>query len=317
MPQIQKKMSIRFARSLSFPLPTAAKSRSAFHHRSLTLPPRLHPLVAQIDTDIQSLRSWQQNPNSSSWIADGLSRIDHLHSSFSDLLNHPQSQTLLRLRRSIWADRLLEDSLRFADAHGCFRSAIIALHDHLSAAHAAVRRRDDAALASASREQKKTEKQLLRLAADARSIGRSGIALSSANAELAGVAHEVILGNIFKPLKLKLKPQVTVATAAASAAVFAGIAMLASAAVAGLSAAGLSPKCVVGTMLWRSAAFKKRVEEEGERWREKAMEKMEAVEKSISELEVWSHRVFRRMLNTRVFLLNAQTPILENEIFLR
>ncbi|PKU83758.1 hypothetical protein MA16_Dca010151 [Dendrobium catenatum] len=208
-------MSIRFARSLSFPLPTAAKSRSAFHHRSLTLPPRLHP-------------------------------------------------------------------------------------DHLSAAHAAVRRRDDAALASASREQKKTEKQLLRLAADARSIGRSGIALSSANAELAGVAHEV-----------------TVATAAASAAVFAGIAMLASAAVAGLSAAGLSPKCVVGTMLWRSAAFKKRVEEEGERWREKAMEKMEAVEKSISELEVWSHRVFRRMLNTRVFLLNAQTPILENEIFLR
>ncbi|KAI0489048.1 hypothetical protein KFK09_028889 [Dendrobium nobile] len=300
MAQIQKKMSIRFARSLSFPLPTTAKSRSAFHHRSLTLPPRLHPIVAQIDTDIQSLRSWQQNPNSSSWIADGLSRIDHLHSSFSDLLNHPQSQTPLRLRRSIWADRLLEDSLRFADAHGCFRSAIIALHDHLSAARAAVRRRDDSALASASREQKKTEKQLLRLAADARSIGRSGLALSAADAELAGVAHEV-----------------TVATAAASAAVFAGIAMLASAAVAGLSGAGLSPKCVVGTMLWRSAAFKKRVEEEGERWREKAMEKMEAVEKSISESEVWSHRVFRRMLNTRVFLLNAQTPILENEIFLR
>ncbi|KAL0904914.1 hypothetical protein M5K25_027078 [Dendrobium thyrsiflorum] len=279
MDQIQKKMSIRFARSLSFPLPTPAKSRSTYQNRSLTLPPRLHPLVTQIETDIQSLRSWQQNPNSSSsdinspsWIADGLSRIDHLHSSFSDLLNHPQSQN--PLRRSVWADRLLEDSLRFADAHGCFRSAIIALNDHLSAARAAVRRRDDAALASASREQKKTEKQLLR-------------------------------------------PQVTVATAAASAAVFAGITMLASAAVAGLSAAGFSPKCVVGTMLWRSAAFKKRVEEEGERWREKAMEKMEAVEKSISELEVWNHRVFRRMLNTRVFLLNAQTPILENERFLR
>lgn len=198
MEQIQKKMSIRFARSLSFPLP-ASKSRSAYRNRSISLPARLHPLVARIEIDLQSLRSWQQNPTSPSsgvsslsWIADGLSRIDQLHSSFSDLLNHPQSQNPLRLRRSIWADRLLEDSLRFADAHGGFRSAIIALNHHLSASRSAVRRRDDAALASASREQKKTEKQLLRLAADARSIGRSAVALAPANAELAGVAHEVI-----------------------------------------------------------------------------------------------------------------------------
>ncbi|KAK8965238.1 hypothetical protein KSP40_PGU010176 [Platanthera guangdongensis] len=316
MEQIQKKMSLRFARSFSFPVPSAAgsqflaiKSRSAvaaalfagkhasYKHRSVSLPARLHPIVAQIEEQIRSLQSWHHSAISSSvagspeWIVDGLAGIEDLHSSLTALLHHPQSHEALSVRRSLWADRLLEDSLRFADAHSAFRSSILALSDLLSAARSALRRRDEAALCSALRAQKKVEKQLLKLAASARGIGRSGPA-EPVQPEVGSVAREA-----------------TTVTAVASAAVFAGMAMLASAAMAGASK-GTNQASVVGALVWRSAAFKRRMEVEDEGWRERAMKRMEAVEKCISELEICSQRVLRGMLNTRVFLLNAQTPLM-------
>ncbi|KAK8916269.1 hypothetical protein KSP39_PZI022760 [Platanthera zijinensis] len=196
-------MSLRFARSFSFPVPSAAGKHASYKHRSVSLPARLHPIVAQI-------------------------------------------------------------------------------------ARSALRRRDEAALCSALRAQKKVEKQLLKLAASARGIGRSG----PAEPEVGSVAREA-----------------TTVTAVASAAVFAGMAMLASAAMAGVSK-GTTPACVVGALVWRSAAFKRRMEVEDEGWRERAMKRMEAVEKCISELEICCQRVLRGMLNTRVFLLNAQTPLM-------
>ncbi|KAG0450592.1 hypothetical protein HPP92_026664 [Vanilla planifolia] len=308
-------MASRFARSISMPVPKAAVSQclsvrfrnSSAQNRSISLPARLHPLLAQIEDEILEIRSWQSAAAvSPEWIAGGLSRIDNLHSSFSDLLQHPQSLDPLRRRGVPLADRLLDDFLRFADAYGAFRSAVISLQHHHSAAHSAVRRRDTVALASAARAQKKTEKEILKLAAYARSIGRSSPlpmpASDVVEAELAGIAKEV-----------------AVATASASAEVFSGIAVMAAAASASAAAGSSSPggmrlpACVVGTLVWRSASFKNRMEserreEEGERWREAALRRMEAVEKSIASVEIWSHRVFRRLLNTRVFLLNVRTP---------
>ncbi|PKA60111.1 hypothetical protein AXF42_Ash009795 [Apostasia shenzhenica] len=178
----------------------------------------------------------------------------------------------------------------------------VRLHpDNYSDARAAVRRRYEAGLAAAVRAQRKTEKELLKLAAATRNIGRSPptplAVKDAAEAEIAGIAWVAVE-----------------VAASASAAVFAGIGHLGSAAAAGLSTSQQT-SCMVWAIMWRSAAFRKRMEKEmnekeGEKRWKAAMKKMETTERCIAYVESWSHRTFRRMLNTRVFLLNALSPTL-------
>ena len=70
------------------------------------------------------------------WIVDGVDHLGRLLSGLTDLLHHPQAQDRLwrssqrqrspkRVAAAPWTEGLLHDLLLLADAHGCFRDALL------------------------------------------------------------------------------------------------------------------------------------------------------------------------------------------------
>ncbi|URE38529.1 hypothetical protein MUK42_16591 [Musa troglodytarum] len=292
----------RFRRSESFPAPKSA-AKSAFRARCISLPSRSHPFAAHLADDLQSLRSWPRSPSSSDavhWICDGLARLHLLLASLSDVLQLPQAQDPLRRgrRRSpALADRLLDDFLRLADAHGSFRSATLALKHDLAAAQVAVRCRDERRLACCLRAQRRARKELAELAAAAREVKKRpqpcSATRAAADAEEAEVAR--VMG------------EVVAVAAEASAAVFLGVAEMAAAASA--AAAGMGPS----RFAWGKAKKEEAAageEEEEEKWRRTTLERLGKAEEGFPSLESAGELVFKSLVNVRVALLNVLTPAL-------
>ncbi|CAD5195051.1 unnamed protein product [Musa acuminata subsp. malaccensis] len=315
----------RFRRSESFPALKAA-AKSAFRSRCISLPSRSHPFAAHLADDLQSLRSWPLSPSSASdavhWICNGLARLHLLLASLSDVLQLPQAQEPLRRghRRSpALADRLLDDFLRLADAHGSFRSATLALKQDLAAAQVAVRRRDERRLACYVRAQRRARKELAELAAAAREVKKrpqpGPATWAAANAEEAEVAR--VIG------------EVVVVAAEASAAVFLGVSEMAAAASSAAAAMAPSRFAWANAVLrWRTRATSKppnkkaspeekkeevaagEEEEEEEKWRRTTLERLGKAEEGVPSLESAGELVFKSLVNVRVTLLNVLTPAL-------
>ncbi|KAG8093721.1 hypothetical protein GUJ93_ZPchr0012g20929 [Zizania palustris] len=276
-----------FGRSISFPITTispapataTARSKSrgggaaACHVRSISLPVpcRSHPLLSRLQTHIAAVRSWllqDHHPSS------GLAHIHALHDSLFELLLLPHPQYTLR-RATAAADRLLHAFLLLADAQQGFLEAILALSQDVAEARAALRRGDAARLASAVRSQRRTEKELSRLASTvsagaATKYVRLGLGASAEETEIAVVLMEAAS-----------------ASAAASAAVFSAAASMSSAAASSCR---------------KTPAFAKKATSE------MAVVKLEELEQFIDECESSCHKVFRSIVHTRVALLNIQTP---------
>ncbi|KAJ6829670.1 uncharacterized protein M6B38_356570 [Iris pallida] len=289
-----------YRRSFSFPIPS---SKSTTNNTaapringkgSASLPCRFNPFVCQLDDEIRSLKTWRSShsPSDPSWICEGLARLDRLHSFLlEDLLQHPQAREVLA-RRSACTDNLHEDFLRLADAFGSFRSAIVVLKQEQSATQAAIRRNHASRIASCLRAQKKAEKELTKIAtAVSKSTANAGKSPPlSDTAELEGIVREVVA-----------------ITSEVSAAAFRGIAALSSSA----SSSPMRAYCAVVPMLRKLSSFNKREEEEmeEENWTN-ASERLEALEKCLAEVEVVNEKLLRRIINTRVFLLNVLTTSL-------
>lgn len=97
------------------------------------------------------------------------------------------------------------------------------------------------------------------------------------------------------------------ATATASAAVFAGVAAVSSAAET-VAASALKGSSTVGTLMRLSSTTKK-VAWESER-ETAALERLEEAKECIERLEKGSERVLRSLMNNRVSLLNILSPSL-------
>ena len=142
----QHTMAAGYRRTISFPTPKEAaiangKLAAAYRVRSASLPCRFHPLVLQLDDEVAALRlvlgtgrhspspsSSAAPPNSASTVSAAASQLVRVLASLSDLLHHPQAQEpLQRLGRSPFAERLLDDFLRLANAHGTFRESLVSL----------------------------------------------------------------------------------------------------------------------------------------------------------------------------------------------
>ncbi|CAL9196667.1 unnamed protein product [Musa hybrid cultivar] len=335
-----------FRRSVSLPgstpsgNPAGRRCEKPHHLRSASLPCRSHPAISHLLDQIRCLSDLGIRCSP----ASGLDRIDRLLSALDDILRLPQAQDPLR-RGPAWADRLLDGFLRLADAHGSFRSAVVALEQHNAEASAAIRRRDPVRLDSAARSHRRAEKELIRLATAVKDLARCPplICSDAAEAEVAGIVAEAMA-----------------ATAATSAAVFLGIAA-ASSAVAGSiwfpdsaapchcrartratdppadaatspstcapSASPADPTQPYPTSSIRSAPARtsssvagscsksswtawpsRRPSKKGNE--EAEMAAMEALEERMEGLEEGSGRVFRSLVNIRVSLLNILTPSL-------
>ncbi|CAN6229196.1 unnamed protein product [Urochloa humidicola] len=348
-----------YRRTISFPAPkpaadaffalsAASDKLAAYRARSASLPCRFHPLLLQLDDDVAALRlvTGQSPPCASastptaSSVSAAASQVGRVLVSLSDLLAHPQAQDpLRRLARSPLADRLLDDFLRLADAHGTFRQALVALASHQAETHAALRRRvgDPARLASASRAQRRAGRDLPRLAAAARAVaGKPPAPLPEGlPADAAALAAAVA--------------DATAAVASGSAAVFSGVSMLSNAAASARVEVASTP-CwatapagssssdapihriwwVADLVRWMSRAKRRSAEKHSgggeedesstvqlrsetrmkpeERARRAALELHENLERCIASVDASGERVFRALVNTRVSLLNILSP---------
>ena len=218
-------MVVGFRRTISFPEPRSASAAAApngkgYPVRSASLPCRFHPLVLQLDEDVATLRDLASGLASASApsarsIGEGTEQLGRVLVSLSELLHHPQAQEpLQRLGRSPFAERLLDDFLRLADAHGSFRAALVALGALQAEARAALRREDPARLASAARGLRRSGRDLPRIASSARAV--AGKAPPTAPAGLPSDAAALAAAIV----------DAAAAVASASAAVFSGVSSL-------------------------------------------------------------------------------------------
>ncbi|KAF7003019.1 hypothetical protein CFC21_018405 [Triticum aestivum] len=319
-----------YRRTISFPTPKAAAAASgklaaAYRVRSASLPCRFHPLVLQLDDDVAALRlvlGGQAPSCSAPSVSAAASHIGRVLASLSDLLHHPQAQEpLRRLGMSPLAERLLDDFLRLADAHGSFRQA------------------------SAARAQRRAGRDLPRLAAAARAVATRAPTPLPEDLQPETAALGAAIADS------------TVAVASASAAVFSGVSSLSNAAAATrvevastpcwvtapsrFSAASASdaPRSshqrvwwVADLVRWMSRAKRRsagkhnttndddastsstlqlrpeaRMKPE-ERARKAAFELHDSLERCIASVDGSGEKVFRALINTRVSLLNILSP---------
>jgi hypothetical protein len=347
-----------YRRTISFPAPkpgadalalaTASDKLAAYRIRSSSLPCRFHPLLLQLDDDVAALRlvigqsppcPSAPSPSASS-VSAAASQVCRVLVSLSELLRHPQVREPLRrlLGRSRLAERLLDDLLRLADAHGSFRQALVALAALQAETRAALRRGDPTRLASASRAQRRAGRDLPRLAAAARAVAARAPAplpegLPPDAAALAAAVADA-----------------TAAVASGSAAVFSGVSSLSNAAASARVEVASTPCWVTaparpsdapGTSrhhIWwvadlvrwmsrakrRSAEKQKGVDEDEEsstaqfrpearvkpeeRARKAAFERHENLERCIANVDGSGEKVFRALVDTRVSLLNILSP---------
>ncbi|RCV34940.1 hypothetical protein SEVIR_7G210500v4 [Setaria viridis] len=352
-----------YRRTISFPAPkpaadafialaAASDKLAAYRVRSASLPCRFHPLLLQLDDDVAALRLVTGQsppcgpsagaPPSASSVSAAASQVGRVLVSLSELLRHPQAQDpLRRLARSRLAERLLDDFLRLADAHGSFRQALVALASLQAETRAALRRGDPARLASASRAQRRAGRDLPRLAAAVRAVaGRSPESLPEGlPADTAALAAAVA--------------DATVAVASGSAAVFSGLSSLSNSAasarveVASTPCWATAPARLAGSsdapgtsrhriwwvadlVRWMSRAKRRSAEKQNggddedesstvqlrsearmkpeERARRAALELHENLERCIASVDGSGEKVFRALVNTRVSLLNILSP---------
>uniref|UniRef100_A0A452YSG7 Uncharacterized protein n=1 Tax=Aegilops tauschii subsp. strangulata TaxID=200361 RepID=A0A452YSG7_AEGTS len=104
--------------------------------RSISLPVRLHPLVAALHDSARALLRWADEPAQTgpAWVADGADRAGQVLAGLSAMLHHPQARDALRRP---WTEQLLDDLLLLADFHGCFRDSLVALRQLLNETHSA------------------------------------------------------------------------------------------------------------------------------------------------------------------------------------
>ncbi|XP_062217510.1 uncharacterized protein LOC133917648 [Phragmites australis] len=222
-------MVVGFRRTISFPVPkspnpaaagagSSANKSAAYRARSASLPCRFHPLVLQLNDDVADLRALVGHlvPGATAGsVAEGAEQLGWVLVSLSELLHHPQAQDpLRRLGRSPFAERLLDDFLRLADAHGSFRAALVELAALQAEARSALRREEPARLASAARALRRSGRDLPRIASSARAVAAKAPPPPPADlpADAAAIAAAIV--------------DAASAVASASAAVFSGVSCL-------------------------------------------------------------------------------------------
>lgn len=272
--------------------------------RSISLPVRVHPLVAGLHDSARALLAWADAPAQTgpAWVADGAERVGRVLAGLADLLHHPQAQDALRRP---WTEQLLDDLLLLADFHGCFRESLVALKQLLAETSAALRRRDGARLAAALRAQRRSAREISRLASSARDLSHRACPDDESD--------EATLADAFGAA--------TAAVAAAAAAVFSGVSSAsaesaASAAPSPRTPTPYSPARAPASPMWlvtdllrrrRTVSFEDHCNEEEEE-RKAAMGRVRGLEECVAAAESGCEEVYRALVNARVSLLNLLTP---------
>ncbi|XP_044357075.1 uncharacterized protein [Triticum aestivum] len=232
---------------------------------------------AHLDDSIRALRSWSDRGAAGQ--SSGIALVDVVLAALDELLALPQAVAALHTATAA-CDQILERFLVLADAYGTFLSTFVMLRQSVAEQQVGTRRGDSMMVAASLRAHRRTEKELCRLVTTMRHAARGTLRpLDTTNNEVIGIVADV-----------------AAATVEASEAIF-------------MECAAMSPDMQVPSNKWLARLS---VRPSGKKAAPEtamvALERLEKLEESIGRLETGSEKVFRRLLQSRVSLLNILTP---------
>ncbi|XP_040378688.1 uncharacterized protein LOC121053989 [Oryza brachyantha] len=265
---------------------TRHKKLSYSRARSASLPGRFHPVVAGLHESASALLGWTEAPAQAGpeWIGDGVGHLARLLAGLTELLHHPQAQDPLRPPRKTapWTERLLDDLLLLADAHGCFREALLSLKQLLAEAHAALRRPSDSGEAALA--------EAVEAATCAAAAASASIFAGLASASASSASRSLTSPTAASPAKVAVAPVWWVADLLRW--------RRRTVSIAAYSESGAGPK---------ETPLDECIDEEEEE-RKAAMERLLRLEECVVAAEEGVEQVYRALVNARVSLLNVLTP---------
>ncbi|KAL6641298.1 hypothetical protein ACP70R_019479 [Stipagrostis hirtigluma subsp. patula] len=270
---------------------TARKVKTAAHARSPSQPCHPpHPALARLDGGLRALRSWSASrcgaaaADGSS--PEGLALVEAVLAVLGELLGTPRAAAALHDADD---DRILDGFLVLADAYDNFGSALLTARQSVAAVRAGVRRDDGAAVAASVRAHRRTEKELCHIAATM----RHATTVSPRPADSGATDTKVV----------DIVAEAATAVAEASAAVFLGCAAMSPDVAAMVQTVSSHSKWL------RRLGVVPVVKKAAPETTVVALERLEELEECIGALEGRSDKVFRRLLQTRVLILNIHNPL--------
>ncbi|XP_012573256.1 uncharacterized protein [Cicer arietinum] len=117
--------------------------KSSLHLRSNSLPSTSHPLISQLEDNLQRLKSSEGTSSvSSSLVCNKLNGMQDLHDCVDKLLQLPiEQQYLAQECNEKWVDNLLEGSLRLLDICSTAKDSLLLSKENMHELQSVIRRR--------------------------------------------------------------------------------------------------------------------------------------------------------------------------------
>ncbi|BAT90939.1 hypothetical protein VIGAN_06223600 [Vigna angularis var. angularis] len=117
-------------------------SKSHFHARSNSLPSRPHPLILQCNEHLDRLKASHETSSSSSTLSQKLGGLQDLHECVENLFQLPLTQEALhRESQENWVDELLNGSLRLLDVCTTAKDSLLHTKECMRELQSIMRRR--------------------------------------------------------------------------------------------------------------------------------------------------------------------------------
>jgi len=114
-----------------------------YHVRSNSFPSQSHPNSTRIEQDLTKIKTWEATSTSTSdSITTGLSFLEDLYISLEDLLNMTSTQKLVSHHQGEkFVEELLDGSMKMLDICGITRDAMLQIKENVQSLHSSLRRR--------------------------------------------------------------------------------------------------------------------------------------------------------------------------------
>lgn len=116
-----------------------------YHVRSISMPSRSHPLALRVDEEMNKLKAWERSSGSSltkETICIGLGHIRYLYDCIEDLLHLPLTQqSLINHHHEKCVDEISTGLVRLMDMCGTTRDILMLMKEHTRTLQFALRRR--------------------------------------------------------------------------------------------------------------------------------------------------------------------------------
>jgi len=282
---------------------------SKYHVRSNSFPSQSHPNSTRIEQELTKIKTWEATSTSTSdSITTGLSFLEDLYISLEDLLNMSSTQKAISHHHGEkFVEELLDGSVKVLDICGITRDTMLQIKENVQSLHSALRRRKrDSSIEKSVAEYKfftkKMKKNVTKLITSLKRMENKFGASSLLNQDQELVAVITVLREVI----------------AMNLSVFQSILSF----LVGSSSKSKASKWlkVAKLMHKRVVSFEENMENFNElqcveaslrtlisEGSNGAHERFEALENAIESIENGLENIFRRLVKTRVCLLNIMT----------